>query len=93
MEALISRFDIFEAMCQVLQNQHGATVYKEALSGFYKIIKFYDKIYTGSENKVVDRLERFYNFSSLLLKLEAKTDNKMVAKKVELLFAAMNGAE
>ena len=69
MELLVSKYRILEVLSLGLQTANTAEILLQILDTLYKIIKFYESLFTGSVNKAIDMLERFYNINAMLLKI------------------------
>lgn len=65
----MSKYRILEVLSLGLQTANTAEILLQILDTLYKIIKFYESLFTGSVNKAIDMLERFYNINAMLLKI------------------------
>ena len=70
MEIMMKKYGILEVLVLGLGSSISADMTIFILNSIYHIINLYDAVFTGSVNKAIDMLERMYNFSCLLAKVE-----------------------
>ena len=89
-EMLIKKYQCLEILVLGLSVKDANLIY-EVLKGLKSLILFYQNVYYEKKgNKVIDMLERFYNFSNILTEMHENTMNSHIASRCSELLDLIN---